>query len=716
MTRLHPIPRKNLALCFSLLTLSAIFGCRSQPAQIFPEAPVILITVDTLRSDHLPVYGYTKVKTPCIDQFAQDGLVFDQAFAHSPMTLPSHSTIMTGLLPQKHGVRENLGFLLSDKPQTMAEAFSEAGYHTAAFVSTMVLRPETGIDQGFQSYDGPFQKQKQSHVRSFAQQDGKLTLEAAKQWLSRETSSKFFLWVHLYEPHTPYQPPPPYADQYSNQYDGEIAYTDALLHDFVEHLKTSNLYDKSIVLLTSDHGESLGEHGEREHGLFAYRPVIQVPFILKLPQNHLANTRRSDLVGLVDVKATLLELAGVDTNAEDGIPLLGSKPVPGDRALYNEAMTAELYYGWHAHRGVIQEGFHYLLGHEPEVFNLANDPGEIQNLAGGKSFPNSVRKTLNRNRSEEMAQTEISEEDKAMLASLGYTGGFEMGSEILNLSKGEFLDLFNRFDQIIALINEARFPEAESQLVPLLDAYPSIMEARVLLGFALRKQEKIEQAAHVYMEGLAIYPQDVTLLKGLAITKLLQGNMEEAGILGLKAASINPSEVTEDLIPSFFDRELFGLVEEMVTKVLQVQPDYPFGVFALGRIYNADRQYPKAVEQLTKAIEVAQERGDENTQLRALFWLGDSYARQGQYKPAINLFSQILKNNPNHAGARSSLSMVFASQREPRKAIAILDEWVSQFPTKENYLKAADTMTQIGLTEPAEFYKQAAEKVEKDSP
>ena len=707
-----------LAICYlaGLLALLVPFGCRNKPELAFKDAPVILITVDTLRSDHLPIYGYHKVKTPTFDQFAEDAVVFENAFAHSPMTLPSHSTIMTGMLPQHHGVRENLGFLLSGTPQTMAEAFRDAGYQTAAFVSTMVLRPETGIGQGFQSFKGPFEKQENSNVRSFAQQDGKLTLEAAKHWLTQNTANPFFLWVHLYEPHTPYQPPPPFDDQYPNRYDGEIAYTDSLLKDFFEQLRAEGLYEKSIILLTSDHGESLGEHGEKEHGLFAYRPAIQVPFIAKLPQQQLAGSRRNDWIGLADIKATLLGLTGIQTDAEDGMALFGAKSIPQNRAIYNEAMTAELYYGWHAHRGIIREGFHYLQGHEPEIFELATDPGEVSNLASQKSFPKPVREALVRGQSGQMAQTEISEEDKAMLASLGYTGGFDMGGDILNLPKAEFLDLFNRFDEIIALINDAEFGQAESQLVPLLQTYPSIMEARVLLGFVLRKQEKLAQATHVYMEGLAIYPKDVTLLKGLAITQLRQENIEEAKLLALKAANLSPTEVTSDLIPSFFDRTLFDTVKTMVNLVLDVQPNYPFGVFALGRIYNSEQNYPKAVTQLTRAVEVAQEKGDEDTHQRALFWLGDSYARQGQFPPAINLFTQILKHNPDHAGARASLSMVFASQQKPREAIAVLDEWVSQFPTKENYLKAADTMTQIGLKEPAEFYKQAAEKVDQKQP
>jgi len=698
-----------------LLIIGLFLGCSSSKGPDYPQAPVILITIDTLRSDRLPVYGYEGLQAPFFVEFASQAITFDRAYAHSPITLPSHATIMTGLMPDQHGVRENIGFFLKDDAQTLAEVFQTAGYATGGFVSSMVLRPQTGIQQGFSTYEGPFQSQKQSHVRSFAQQSGKDTLAHAQKWVQAHKEKPFFLWVHLYEPHTPYDPPAPYNETYSHPYDGEIAYTDALLNEFFTSLKSEGLYDKSLVLLTSDHGESLGEHGEKEHGLFVYRPSIQVPFLLKLPFQHRGGTRENRAVGLVDVKPTLLALTGLTSEPKSGLPLLHSSKL-NRRVIYSEAMTAALFFGWHAHRGAIEGEHHYIQGSSTEIFNLVKDPGETINLQNQKSIPGAIAKNLAEISAQNLSQTQISEADKAMLASLGYTGGFDMGGEILSLDKEAFLKLFNAFDDIIYHINQSQFAEAETNLVTMLQNYPTIVEARVLLGFVLRQQEKLDQAAHVYLEGIALHPEDVTLLKGLALTQLKQGDFQNAERVALKVTSLNPLEVAEDLIPSFFDHEQYPAVTRMIQKVLETDFSYAFGIFALGKIANTQKEYVQAADLLTKAVAAAQEQNNTDVYKRSLFWLGDTYARQGNFKAALNLFTQLLKENPNHAGARASLSMVYASQREPRKAIQVLDEWVAAFPTYENFKKAAETMTQIGLKDPAAFYQQSAEKLKSDDP
>lgn len=700
-------------IVFSCCLLFVLWSCNRSSGPTYPQAPVIIITVDTLRSDRLPAYGYGKIKTPAIDAFASDAVVFDKAYAHSPITLPSHATIMTGKLPQNHGVRENVGFILSDSATTLAEKLKEAQYDTGGFVSSMVLRPDTGVDQGFDTYKGPFRNNPQQTVRTFSQQSGKDTLDQALEWVKNKEDGSFFLWVHLYEPHTPYEPPAPY-DRYSDPYDGEIAYTDSLLGNFFANLKSQNLYDKSLVILASDHGESLGEHGEKEHKLFVYRPVVQVPLMVKHPQSEQAGTRSDLPVGLVDIFPTVLDLLKIKKTANDGISLFGKKKSSPKRLIYSEAMTPELQFGWHAHRGIIKDDHHYLQSDKPEVFNLQNDINELKNLAKSTPFPKDVRKALIRKDGDRLVQTEVSDEDQEMLASLGYSGGFNMGGEILELSKEQFLDLYYKLDHVMALLDGEKYEDAEAILVPMLQAYPSVFEARVLLGLALRKQEKLDQAAHLFMEGIALYPDDVVMLKGLALTLMKQGSMDQVEQLALKAANINPSELTPDLIPSLFDKEQFDLVLKLVDKVLEVNPNYAFGIFAKGRAANAQKRFPEAVEHLTHAIEVAQNTDNQDTYQRAFFWLGDTYARQGKFPSARNLFTQLLREDPNHSGARASLSMVYASVQEPRKAIQVLDEWVSAFPTEENFIKAAETMEQIGLTKPAAFYRDAAEKVRLD--
>ncbi|HEX2462618.1 MAG TPA: sulfatase, partial [Vicinamibacterales bacterium] len=259
------------------IALAAVFSLRGSgsPAQ----GPVILISIDTLRADRLPAYGYTKVRTPAIDALAADGVLFERAYAHVPQTLPAHASILTGLLPFEHGVRDNVGFAVKPDEPMLQHAFKEKGYATGGFVSAYVLRKETGIGAGFDVYDSDFRSSSPELSIGQVQRDGADTLERAEAWLSRLDSSKFFLFLHLYEPHVPYRPPARFASY--APYDGEIAYADELVGRFIQTLKDRNLYESSTIVLLSDHGEGLGDHGELEHGLFIYDESIRIPFVVK---------------------------------------------------------------------------------------------------------------------------------------------------------------------------------------------------------------------------------------------------------------------------------------------------------------------------------------------------------------------------------------------------------------------------------------------------
>ncbi|HKO00063.1 MAG TPA: sulfatase, partial [Thermoanaerobaculia bacterium] len=237
---------------------------------------MILISVDTLRSDHLPAYGYTGVATPNIDALRKDGILYKRAYSHTPLTLPSHATILTGTLPADHGLRDNVGFKLAPNVPTLASLLKKNGYATGAAVSAFVLRHETDISRGFDFYDDDVEPIGASTVIGRVQRDGRETARVAKSWIDRQQGT-FFFFLHLYEPHTPYTPPEPFFGRYPNHYDGEIAYADDIVGDFIGYLKQRDLYDKALIIFLSDHGEGLNEHGEEEHGIFLYREALQVP-------------------------------------------------------------------------------------------------------------------------------------------------------------------------------------------------------------------------------------------------------------------------------------------------------------------------------------------------------------------------------------------------------------------------------------------------------
>ncbi len=287
-----------------LLSLVPLLGADcGRSTRAAPPSPVVVISVDTLRADHLPVYGYRGVQTPSIDAIARDSTIFDNAYSNVPLTLPSHAALLTGLLPFENGVRDNIGFRLAPERQSLASLLRAASYATGAAVSSYVLRADRGLAAGFDSYDDSMPE------TPTRERPGLESAAALAKWAENVRGRPLFLFLHIYEPHTPYKPPEPFASRYASApYDGEIAAADAAVGSFVEFLKRAGLYDRAILVFLSDHGEGLGDHGEEEHGVFLYREALRVPLLLKRPGSAGAGKRISAPVSLTDIVPTVLSL------------------------------------------------------------------------------------------------------------------------------------------------------------------------------------------------------------------------------------------------------------------------------------------------------------------------------------------------------------------------------------------------------------------------
>ncbi|PYQ02484.1 MAG: hypothetical protein DMF83_23410, partial [Acidobacteria bacterium] len=287
-----------------LISLALAAGCgrRGPASEHFPGAPVILISIDTLRADHLPAYGYSKVETPNIDALQRDSILFENAYSQCPLTLPSHLSMLTGLLPAEHGVRTNLGYRFNgDAHPTLARRLRAHGYATGAAVSAYVLRGATGMNDSLDFFDDAVGSDVEwTPDLSLLQRPGAETARRALAWTEGVKTRPVFLFLHLYEPHLPYEPPEPFRTRYGATYDGEIAASDGVVGEFLAQLKRDGIYDRAILLLVSDHGEGLGDHGEQEHGILLYREVLHVPLLLKLPGSREAGTRVGRTVGLID--------------------------------------------------------------------------------------------------------------------------------------------------------------------------------------------------------------------------------------------------------------------------------------------------------------------------------------------------------------------------------------------------------------------------------
>lgn len=418
-------------LTLVLLIATGLFGCGPVPPSTPFEGPVVLICVDTLRADHLPAYGYKGVATPAIDCLARESVVFERVFSHVPLTLPSHSALFTGLIPPENGVRNNRGFHLPPSRRTLAEAARDKGFRTAGFVSSMVLGHETGISQGFEFYeDGMKPAPRPQGQNVFSQRKGAVTAGAAAAWLDKGGPEKFFMFLHLYDPHSPYDPPEPFASRYALAYDGEIAYTDQVIGGFLDHLRAKGLYDKALIVLFSDHGEGLGDHGESEHGLLLYREELEVPLMIKLPGGELAGSRRRGPFALTDLTATLTERLGLSLPAATGHSLFSSPQENTKRTIYAETLAPRHAYGWSELRSIIRWPFQFIEAPVPELYDNAQDPRQLKNLVPGLSAPVEMVETLAGIPKGNLEEGEVSGEDEERLVALGYVGGAKVAPDV----------------------------------------------------------------------------------------------------------------------------------------------------------------------------------------------------------------------------------------------------------------------------------------------
>lgn len=372
-------------LVFCLISSAFSFGEQGVARGKSSQPDIFLVTIDTLRADHVHCYGYDRVQTPALDGLAKDGVRFTQAFTPSPITNTSHTTILTGLLPSAHGVTD-FGIPLATNHPTWAELLKKKGYHTAAFIGAVILDSKTlapGLDRGFDFYDNfPQHSASQSHWGR-VERRGMDVVQHAQTWLTAHPAGPHFVWVHLYDPHDPYEPPPPYSQTYKDHlYDGEIAYADSALGKFIAYLKAHNWYANSLIVVVGDHGEGLGEHNEETHGIFLYDSTLHVPLIVKMPQQPATDKVVESQVRTTDILPTVIELVGAQPperlDGETLMPYLAGKTA-ADRPAFGET-DYPLRFGWAPLRSVREEGFKFIEAPRPELYNLQADSGEMKNL------------------------------------------------------------------------------------------------------------------------------------------------------------------------------------------------------------------------------------------------------------------------------------------------------------------------------------------------
>lgn len=500
-----------------------------------PPPNLILITLDTTRADHLGCYGHSKALTPVLDSLAAAGTLFEHAMTCVPLTLPSHATILTGLSPLKHGIQDNGTFVLAEEFTTVAEHLRAANYQTGAFVSAFVLSDAYGTQQGFTTYDDRFYNERSAQQTS---------LRAAR-WLDRiDPARPFFLWLHYYDPHLPFRPPEPYRSmEHMHPYDQEIAAMDASIGWFVHQLAARGMLAQTDFVIAGDHGEGLGDHGEIEHGVFLYDATLRVPLMVVLHDGRGAGERCPDLTTTEDIAPTLLELAGLAPPDEiDGVSLLtrvdGGQPTP-ERAGYAETYFPEYNFYYSHTYALCTEEWKYISAPRPELYDLSNDPAELEDLyAARRGKAESLKTLLDEHRRaaqpEGAAGNTLSPEEIERLQSLGYLGGGQVAVEME--ASGEFVlpdpkDLgpyVQIFSKGLEALNAGRLEQAQTLLEQVLAHNPENIIVRLNLGKLHMQLGRGQAAVEQLEQAVILAPKSGTCRKFLGMAYQQVGRYRDA--------------------------------------------------------------------------------------------------------------------------------------------------------------------------------------------
>lgn len=603
--------------------MTTLCACRRGPS-FGGRANVLVVTIDTLRADHVGVYGSAAGATPNLDGFAKDAVLFESAVTPAPLTLPAHTAIFSGILPFRSGVRVNGTDHVADSVPLLAPDFTSRGYDTAAFVSTLVLRKGAGLNRGFAVYDDEFAANEGKEPREFvAERKGDETVGRALKWLdvrrAKGDKRPFFLWVHLYDPHAPYEPPEPFASSFrGREYDGEIAYADACFAKLMARIDLAG----TIVLVSGDHGESLGEHGESGHGVFLYDATVRVPLLLHLAGGRGSGARVATQVRLTDVAPTLRAAAGLSPIASDGEdlrPLLAS-PRGRDRPAFSESDYPAFVLGWSPMRSLRDGGEKFIDAPKREYYDLRSDPRELENAIARQPARASdlARKLLRITSEKPIAQSTSSATDPETarrLASLGYIAG---GAAAIDYDRIEpsrvdpkdHIDVWSQIESGLIARQSKRYEGAVTIFERVLASYPTLnpvilrdyaqacrfsgrldraiaLYEKILktakpesedffgLGVAWHLKKNERTACENFERAVTLDPEDVSAWIDLGDGRLVLGEFDQASSAFSKAVALDPRSVDalSGLASAAFERKDFESAETNLRKALAAAPE-----------------------------------------------------------------------------------------------------------------------------------------------
>ncbi|MEM1205756.1 MAG: sulfatase-like hydrolase/transferase [Acidobacteriota bacterium] len=672
----------------ALLALGA--GCADPPEPL----NLLLVTFDTTRADHLGAYGHAGARTPVVDGLAKEGVLFENAYAPVPITLPSHSSLMTGKVPLAHGVRDNGLFVLGEEQLTLAEILRDAGYRTAAAIASFPLTSQFGIGQGFELFDDHVTGDLEDLYGEPSLPKGQLFFderpagrvnEAVLPWLDEHAAEPFFLWVHYFDPHHPHTPPPPYDQLFAHEpYDGEIAYADESLGVLLDRLKSLGIRDRTLVVFTADHGEGRGEHGESTHSLLAYNSTLHVPLIVDLPGGPLGR-RVPERVSTVDLLPTVLELLRVEPPSEldDGTQgqslarHFDAEPAPLDsrtrRRLYAETLSPRLTRQWGELRALYYGDFKYIHGPEPELYDLAADPRELDDLVGREP---AIARDMERRLADYLAEHAVAELDASVtlddeslrrLQALGYlqSSGERVGPLQERLSREgdppqKHASSITAYSQAKSMLFHGQALEARGFLVDLLRQDP---DNPYYLELMLTTERRLGRRAAAW-----------------ALLEELSGLSEETGYPPPEKLELTAG----DLLLEEADGE--GAYARY-RAALELAPSAQ-GFHKLARIHLSRGERGEERGFLRRALEL------DGGLTAARLDLGVNLAVSGRVEEAEGEFRRVLEEQPYFARGHYNLATLLVQDGRLDEAA---DRFERALELRPSYFKAAQALVEIHL-------------------
>ena len=649
---------------------------------------VLLITIDTIRPDRLSCYSTEYLQTPRIEALAESGVVFDRAFAHNPTTLPSHVNILLGTTPLYHGVHDNAKFKVDGEFLTLAEFLKERGYSTGAFIGAFPLDSRFGLSQGFDVYDESYSLDPSAKF-TLAERRAEEVIQAALDWLERQ-NSKWFSWIHLWDPHTMYSPPEPFQSQFKDDlYSGEVAYVDSELGKLFDFLGKEGFLENTVVILTGDHGESLGEHGELTHSYFAYNSTLWAPLIVVGPG--IGSGRIAEYVCHVDIFPTICDILGIEKpsflQGVSLLPLMKGKKI-GKRAIYFESLDPYYNRGWAPLRGFIEEGKKFFDSPLPEFYDLENDFNEDNNIFQKINLGtyNKKLEELMKDLSSELAgdsARRVDQETRKKLRSLGYIAS--SASQFKEKYGPEddlktLLPIQKQFDRAIILYDQGKTEESIREFEEIIDKRKDLSPAYLYLHSIYKQTGQVDKASAVLADGLKNNPNNYDIVSVYGTLLVEKGDLDK-GIEVLQ----NALEIID------FDPEVFNLLGvaywrkgeeqkalEHYSRALELDDNHA-GVYAnMGSFYFEIFMRTKNGEDLAQSMHYLKKAIECDPKLAIAYrGLGAGYKLAGKVDAAISVWEKGLELNPKDGFIVVNLGYAYFEKGDKTRALKYFERYLS---------------------------------------